>query len=86
MVCFHYTLPGQEEVEEAFRQWEETKRSQALVFMGDFNYSNISHRGEQLQGWYNQQWSALARCTGGLPELGEHQGRRETFTFEMSLY
>lgn len=59
LVCFHYTRPDQEEVEEVFRQWKETKRSQALVFMGNSNDPSITHWGEQLWCWYDQQQSPL---------------------------
>lgn len=32
-MCFHYRVLDQEEAKETFTQWEETKRSQALVFL-----------------------------------------------------
>lgn len=33
-MCFHYRVLDQGEAKETFRQWEETKRSQTLVFLG----------------------------------------------------
>lgn len=45
VVCVCYRRRDQEEVDKVFfRQWEEISCSQALVYTGDFNHSDIFWR------------------------------------------